>query len=87
MSDNPDSVVQIVPFALRTKPARQLAGVGKTKFFELLNKGVYKSYLDGSLRMVVTKSILDHQQQLAEKHGGTPATKPSKRRDRRRHKT
>jgi hypothetical protein len=74
-----DPLVKLEPFAVRPKEGARLAGVGLTKFYEELNRGVYQTFTDGFLRFVVTQSIFDHQKRLAKEQQGTPAAMPSKR--------
>jgi hypothetical protein len=71
MPDNSNSVVQILPFAVRRKVAMQIAGCGSTELQARINAGRYQSFLDGVCRFVVTQSILDDQKRLAE--ADTPA--------------
>jgi len=61
MPDNPNSIVQILPYAIRRKRAMELAGVGSTELQDRINSGRYRSFLDGALRYVVTQSIIDDQ--------------------------
>jgi hypothetical protein len=83
MADD-DPILNPLPYAVRPKLAQLLAGHGKHLLWQRLNDGTYQSFLDGTNRMIVTQSILDHQKRLAKEQRGTPATKPSKRRGRRR---
>ena len=59
------------PFAVKTREAGRLGGHGKTKTFELIKSGEYKSYLDGSVRMVVTASIRARVNRKLKESGGT----------------
>ena len=79
MPEDFDFILNPMPFAVRPKVAELIAGVGKSLLWERLNDGTYRSFLDGTNRMIITQSILDHQRHLAKTQRGTPATKPSKR--------
>ena len=59
------------PFAVKTREAGRLGGHGKTKTFELIKSGEYKSYLDGSVRMVVTASIRARVNRKLKESGAT----------------
>jgi len=61
-----NSLVQILPYAVRPKVGMKLAGVGSTEFQNRVNSGRYKSFLDGALRYVIVQSIIDDQKRLAE---------------------
>jgi hypothetical protein len=68
MSDKTNSVIpNPVPYAVRRKVGMKLAGVGSTEFQKRVNSGRYQSFLDGTLRYVITQSIIDDQKRLAEK--------------------
>jgi len=67
----------IVPFAVRPRDAKSIAGCGITQIYERLNSGRYQSFLDGTSRLVVVQSILDDQQRLLAATGGTPSDRPS----------
>ena len=78
MSDD-SNFSPIMPRYVRPKVGMALAGVKHSLFWQRLNDGTYRSFLDGTNRMVETQSIFDHQERLAKSQHGTPATKPSKR--------
>jgi hypothetical protein len=72
-------LVQLQPFAVRPREGARLAGVGLTLFYKRLNDGTYQSFLDGNNRLVVTASILAHQQKQLKIQRGTPRNAPSVR--------
>jgi hypothetical protein len=47
----------VEPLAVRTADAMRMAGIGKTKLFQLVKSGEYESYLDGRIRLITTASI------------------------------
>jgi hypothetical protein len=57
--------------SLRPREAGRLGGHGKTKTFELIKSGELESYLDGSVRMVVTASIRARVNRKLKESGGT----------------
>jgi len=63
-------MADIDPFAVKTREAGRLGGHGKTKTFELIKSGEYESYLDGSVRMVVTASIRARIKRKLKESGG-----------------
>jgi len=45
------------PRTLRVSAAAEALGVGKTKFYQLLNQGVIRSFLIGRSRLVLAEDI------------------------------
>jgi hypothetical protein len=64
-------MAETVPFAVKTSEAGRLGGHGKTKTFALIKSGEYESYLDGSVRMVVTASIQARVNRKRKESGAT----------------
>jgi len=56
-----------------------IAGCGVTEIYKRMNSGRYKSFLDGTSRLIVVQSILDDQAKLLATAAGTPCDQPSKR--------
>jgi hypothetical protein len=62
------------PYALRVRQAAAFAGISRSELYKRLDLGLYQSFKDGSARMVVVQSIIDHQKRCAAMFAVPPKT-------------